>query len=81
MIPRYSRPEMVKIWSEENKYQIWLDIETYALEAFENLGLAPKNAAEEIRQNFHKSGGKFDVTRINEIEAVTKHDVIAFLTH
>lgn len=81
MIPRYSRPEMTKIWSEENKYQIWFDIETYALEAFEKIGVAPKGAAAEIRENFKKSGGKFDVNRINEIENVTKHDVIAFLTH
>jgi adenylosuccinate lyase len=81
MIPRYSRPEMVKIWSEENKYQIWFDIEIFALEAFEKLGLAPKNAAAEIRHNFQKSGGKFNIARINEIEATTKHDVIAFLTH
>ncbi len=81
MIPRYSRQEMTKIWSEENKYQIWFDIEIYALEAFEQLDIAPKNTAKKIRENFQKSGGKFDVNRINEIENITKHDVIAFLTH
>jgi len=81
MIPRYSRPEMTAIWSEENKYQIWFDIETYALEAFEKLGVAPVGTAANIRENFKKSGGKFNPARINEIENVTKHDVIAFLTH
>lgn len=81
MIPRYSRPQMTKIWSEENKYQIWFEIETHALEAFEKLGIAPIGSANEIRENFQKSGGRFDVARINEIEAKTKHDVIAFLTH
>lgn len=81
MIPRYSRPEMTSIWQEENKYKIWFDIETYALEAFEELDVAPKGTADTIRTNFEKSGGKFNPDRINEIEAVTKHDVIAFLTH
>ncbi len=81
MIPRYSRPEMTKIWSQENKYQIWFDIEIYALEALEKLGIAPAGTSERIRENFKKSGGKFDANRIDEIEAVTKHDVIAFLTH
>ena len=81
MIPRYSRPEMTKIWKEENKYQIWFDIETYAVEAFEKIGVAPVGTAATIRENFAKSGGKFNPARIDEIEAVTKHDVIAFLTH
>lgn len=81
MIPRYSRPEMTKIWLEENKYQIWFDIETYALEAFEKIGVAPVGASATIRENFKKSGGKFNAARIDEIESVTKHDVIAFLTH
>lgn len=81
MIPRYSRPEMVKIWSQENKYNIWFDIEIYALEALEELGVAPKGTAIRIRENFLKSGGKFDANRVDEIESVTKHDVIAFLTH
>ncbi|MBU6140755.1 MAG: adenylosuccinate lyase [Proteobacteria bacterium] len=81
MIPRYSRPEMVKIWSQENKYNIWFDIEIYALEALEKLSIAPQGTAARIRENFLKSGGKFDVERVDEIESVTKHDVIAFLTH
>ncbi len=81
MIPRYSRAEMTKIWSQENKYQIWFDIEIYALEAFEKLKIAPVGTALRIRENFQKSGGKFNAARIDEIESVTKHDVIAFLTH
>lgn len=81
MIPRYSRPEMTKIWSQENKYQIWFDIETYELEALEKLNIAPEGTAARIRDNFKKAGGKFDVARVDEIESVTKHDVIAFLTH
>ncbi len=72
---------MVKIWSQENKYNIWFDIEIYALEALEELGVAPKGTAIRIRENFLKSGGKFDANRVDEIESVTKHDVIAFLTH
>lgn len=81
MIPRYSRPEMTKIWSQENKYQIWFDIEIYALEALEELNIAEKGTAKRISDNFSKAGGKFDENRIDEIESVTKHDVIAFLTH
>ena len=81
MIPRYSRPEMVKIWSQDNKYQIWFDIEIHALEALEEINIAPKGSAKRIRENFSKAGGKFDAARIDEIEATTKHDVIAFLTH
>ncbi len=81
MIPRYSRAEMTKIWSQENKYQIWFDIEIYALEALEKLRIAPEGTAKRIRENFEKSGGKFNEARIDEIEATTKHDVIAFLTH
>jgi len=81
MIPRYSRPEMTKIWSQENKYNIWFDIEIYALEALEKLGVADQGSASRIRENFAKAGGKFDAARVDEIESVTKHDVIAFLTH
>lgn len=81
MIPRYSRKEMADIWSQENKYNIWFDIEIYALEAFEKLNIAPEGTAKRIRENFEKAGGKFDVARVDEIEATTKHDVIAFLTH
>jgi adenylosuccinate lyase len=81
MIPRYSRPEMTAIWSQENKYQIWFDIEIYALEALEKIGVADAGSALRIRENFKKAGGKFDAARVDEIESVTKHDVIAFLTH
>jgi adenylosuccinate lyase len=81
MIPRYSRPEMVQIWSQDNKYQIWFDIEIYALEALEKIKVAPEGTAKRIRENFEKSGGKFSAARIDEIENTTKHDVIAFLTH
>ncbi|MFM7556941.1 MAG: adenylosuccinate lyase [Alphaproteobacteria bacterium] len=81
MIIRYSRPQMTKIWSQENKYQIWFDIEIYALEALEKLGIAPNETAKRIKDNFIAKGGKFNVERIDEIEQTTKHDVIAFLTH
>ena len=79
MIPRYSRPDMVAIWSPETKFRIWFEIEAYACDALAELGVIPKSAAETIWEK----GGKaeFDVARIDEIEAVTKHDVIAFLTH
>ena len=79
MIPRYSRPDMVAIWSPETKFRIWFEIEAYACDALADLGVIPKSAAETIWEK----GGKaeFDVARIDEIEAVTKHDVIAFLTH
>ncbi len=81
MIPRYSRREMTNIWSQENKYQIWFDIEIYALEALEQLKVAPAGTAKRIRENFAKAGGVFNAARVDEIESVTKHDVIAFLTH
>ncbi|MGB3349514.1 adenylosuccinate lyase [Brucella anthropi] len=79
MIPRYSRPEMVAIWSPETKFRIWFEIEAYACEALAQLGVIPKEAAKTIWEK--GSVAKFDVARIDEIEAVTKHDVIAFLTH
>lgn len=81
MIPRYSRAAMTTIWSQENKYQIWFDIEIYALEALEKLGVADAGSSARIRENFAKAGGKFDAARVDEIESITKHDVIAFLTH
>ena len=76
MIPRYSDPEMVSIWETKNKYQIWFEIEAYAAEAMSEIGLVPKEAVKEIWEK-----GKFDIDKINEIEKVTKHDVIAFLTN
>jgi adenylosuccinate lyase len=75
LIPRYSREKMVAIWSPENRYQKWLDIEILACEAMAERGEIPKDAAKNIRE---KAG--FDVARIDEIEKTTKHDVIAFLT-
>ncbi|MCY6380372.1 adenylosuccinate lyase [Hoeflea prorocentri] len=79
MIPRYSRPDMVAIWSPESKFRIWFEIEAHACDALADLGVVPKSAAKTI---WEKAGdAKFDVQRIDEIEAVTKHDVIAFLTH
>ena len=78
MIPRYSRPEMVKIWSAETKFKIWFEIEAHACDAMANLGLIPEENAVAV---WKAKDVKFDVARINEIEAKTKHDVIAFLTH
>ncbi|BDA85054.1 adenylosuccinate lyase [Aureimonas sp. SA4125] len=79
MIPRYSRPDMVAIWSQETKYRIWFEIEAHACDALADLGVIPKSAAATI---WEKGGSaSFDVARIDEIEAETRHDVIAFLTH
>ncbi|WP_419914986.1 adenylosuccinate lyase [Hoeflea sp.] len=79
MIPRYSRPDMTAIWSPETKFRIWFEIEAHACDALAELSVIPKSAAETI---WEKGGSAvFDVARIDEIEAVTKHDVIAFLTH
>jgi adenylosuccinate lyase len=75
MIPRYSRPEMTEIWSEESKFQIWFEIEAHACDAQAKLGVIPSDAAATIWQR-----GAFDIDRINDIERETKHDVIAFLT-
>ncbi|WP_028744587.1 adenylosuccinate lyase [Rhizobium mesoamericanum] len=79
MIPRYSRPEMVAIWSPESKFRIWFEIEAHACDALAELGVIPKSAAKTIWER--GGAATFDVARIDEIEAVTKHDVIAFLTH
>ena len=78
MIPRYSRPEMVKLWSQETKFKIWFEIEAHACDAMANLGLIPRENATAV---WKAKDADFDVDRINEIEATTKHDVIAFLTH
>ena len=79
MIPRYSRPEMVAIWSPETKFRIWFEIEAHACDALAELGVIPKEAAKTI---WEKGGAAtFDIERIDEIERETKHDVIAFLTH
>jgi adenylosuccinate lyase len=79
MIPRYSRPEMVEVWSAEARFRIWFEIEAHACDALAEIGVIPKEAARTI---WEKGGAAtFDVARIDKIEAVTKHDVIAFLTH
>jgi adenylosuccinate lyase len=75
MIPRYTRPEMGRIWSEENSFQKWLDVEILAAEGLARLGKVPKSAIARIRKK-----ARFNVKRIREIEAEVKHDVIAFLS-
>ncbi len=79
MIPRYSRPEMVRLWEPETRFRIWFEIEAHACDALAEIGAIPKEAAAAIWEKGGKA--KFDVARIDEIERVTKHDVIAFLTH
>ncbi|MFA6572261.1 MAG: adenylosuccinate lyase [Bacteroidota bacterium] len=76
MVPRYTLPEMGKIWNDENKYYIWMQIEVFACEAQAELGLVPEKDLQIIRKN-----AKVDVERILKIEETTKHDVIAFLTN
>ncbi len=75
MIPRYSRPEMASIWSEEAKYSTWLEVELLALKEMSKLGMVPEDAYQEVSR-----AARFDIRRIEEIEAEVKHDVIAFLT-
>jgi adenylosuccinate lyase len=76
MIPRYSRPEMARIWEPENRFRIWFEIEAHACDGMAELGLIPKEAAKAVWER-----GKFEVARIEEIERETRHDVIAFLTN
>jgi len=76
MITRYSRPKLEKIWSIENKYKIWTEIECLIAEQLSNLGEIPKSAAIDIRKN-----ARFDVEEINEIEKKTKHDVVAYINN
>ena len=76
MIDRYTLPEMGDIWSEQNKFQKWLDFEIVVCEALSELGKIPADAVERIRKK-----AAFTVERVNEIEATTDHDVIAFLTN
>ncbi|WP_299748289.1 adenylosuccinate lyase [uncultured Tateyamaria sp.] len=78
MIPRYSRPDMVAIWDPATKFRIWYEIEAHACDAMADLGVIPRENAEAV---WKAKDVEFDVARIDEIEAVTKHDVIAFLTH
>jgi adenylosuccinate lyase len=79
MIPRYSRPEMVQIWAPETRFRIWFEIEAHACDALAEIGVIPKESAKAIWEKAGKA--TFDVARIDAIEKVTKHDVIAFLTH
>ncbi len=76
MIPRYTRPEMGRIWSDENKFRKWLEVEIATAEAEAEMGMIPKSAARAIRRK-----GRFSVERILEIEKQVKHDVIAFTTN
>src|SRR6516162_8038673 len=75
MIPRYTHPEMGRIWSDRRRYETWLLVETAAVEAMAAAGIVPAEAARDIREH-----GGFDIDRIEEIEKVTQHDVIAFTT-
>jgi adenylosuccinate lyase len=75
MIPRYTHPEMGRIWSDQRRYETWLLVETAAAEAMASLGIVPPEAARDIREK-----GGFDIARIEEIEQTTQHDVIAFTT-
>lgn len=79
MIPRYTRPEMAAIWSPEQKFRIWFEIEAHAADAQADLGVIPKEAAKTVWDKARDV--EFDVARIDAIEAEVKHDVIAFLTH
>ncbi|MDQ0509323.1 adenylosuccinate lyase [Ancylobacter amanitiformis] len=79
MIPRYTRPEMAAIWEPQTRFRIWFEIEAHATDALAEIGVVPKEAAAKIWEM--AKDATFDVERIDEIEAVTKHDVIAFLTH
>jgi len=73
LIARYTRPEMGRIWSEENKFQKWLDVELAATETLAEAGMVPREAAKKLRER-----ARVDVARINEIESKVRHDVIAF---
>jgi adenylosuccinate lyase len=79
MIPRYARPEMAQIWQPETRYKIWFEIEAHAADRMATLGIIPAEAAKTIWAK--GKNAVFNAARIDEIEAVTKHDVIAFLTH
>jgi adenylosuccinate lyase len=75
MIPRYTHPEMGRIWSDQHKYETWLHVEMAAADAMARAGIVPAEAARDIRER-----GAFDIARIEEIEQITQHDVIAFTT-
>ena len=73
MITRYTRPDMGRVWSEENRFQKWLEVELAATETLAEVGIVPREAAAKLRER-----ARVDVARINEIEAKVRHDVIAF---
>src|ERR1700716_4142848 len=75
MIPRYTHPEMGRIWSDQRRYETWLLVETAAADAMAAAGIVPADAARDIRER-----GAFEIARIEEIEQATQHDVIAFTT-
>src|SRR5918994_6218893 len=75
MIKRYTSPEMGAIWSEQRRYETWLEVELAATDAMADAGIVPADAARELRAK-----ASFDIDRIEEIEQVTQHDVIAFTT-
>ena len=75
MISRYTHPEMGAIWSEQRRYETWLEVELAAVDAMSAAGLVPADAAQELRAR-----ASFDIARIEEIEQTTQHDVIAFTT-
>jgi adenylosuccinate lyase len=79
MIPRYARPAMTAIWEPEARYRIWFEIEAHALDAMAELGVVPRSAAEAVN-HWWATNPAIDVAAIDAIEAVTRHDVIAFLT-
>ena len=80
MVPRYSRPAMAALWTPEARFRIWFEIEAHATDALAELGVVPREAAARIWEA-DAAAGPFDVARIDAIEAETRHDVIAFLTH
>jgi adenylosuccinate lyase len=79
MIPRYSRPEMTRLWAPETRFRIWFEIEAHAADAMAELGVIPPQAAKKVWET--GATAVFDTGRIDEIERTTRHDVIAFLTH
>src|SRR5690606_11204585 len=82
MIPRYSRPEMARLWEPEHRLRIWLEVELAACEAMAELGEVPAEAARNLRRGAaERMDALIDPARIEAIEATTWHDVIAFLTH
>ncbi len=76
MIPRYNRPEIEKVWSNQNKFKIWTEIECLIAEQLANLGKIPRQASIDIRSN-----AKFNVQEIEELEKKTKHDVISYINN